>query len=488
MFWRFGFINAWRNISQSMLAFISIALAAGFVTTAFFVQGYTPKKDEGFRSMIGGEISAYSFSVNVDSSSNKAAARYYQHLVGVEDTDIDLMMPELMQNGYISAKERSAPFNLSEVASIASLDFVQDVYPRYQLPALSYSNVGIRETPLRGRDLTIEMHNSNSIEKYIGDGRWFTDQDQGELVAIIYSNQFFYPGERKNGVGDLLQITVPRISQQDGITRYDHTDPLLFELRVIGVLDVPMRAGIFYDPYTYIYVHQLYARSNEIQLPLDTWKYIWHMAGGEGFQPQQLAIIVKDLSSIENNVRSLQKAYPQNSFFSAQTLLRRTESNFLLENHEKVLFFDLFTEQLLRTSADVQVVKSDDLRLPIAVLMFANAALIIASNLLIMVNERRKEIGVLKAVGAKRSEIIQMILAEALLVSSLGSLAGFMAFRIPGLLDQITNGVSFVSILTDLLKEMTQMLGLSCTASLVFGLIPALKMASLSAQTVLQDE
>lgn len=485
MFWGLGFRNAWRNFSRSALAFLSIALAAGFMTRALFVQGYTLAKDEGYRSINGGAISAYALSLSAESLSGEGGRQYNPYLSNIEDTDLALMMPELLREGYISAPERPAPFGAAEIAALESLPFLQAVYPRYQMPAFSHSQNGSRSTPLRGRDLALDS--LGSLADYIGDGRWFTETDQGQMVAVVHSNQNARPEERKIGVGDRLQISLPRITQHQGTTRYDVADPLLFELTVIGVLDVPMRHAIQYGLETH-WVHQLYAMHDEIELPLQTWQQLWQLAGGGEYRPQQLALMVEDLSDLENTVRSLQQELPQYSFFSVSSLLRRTEGNFLLENSEKVLFHEPFTEQLLLGTESEQMVLSNDLRLPIIALMFANAALIIAANLLILISERRREIGILKAVGARRLEIVQMILAEALLVSLLGCLAGFVLARFSGVLTQLTNRISFASIAITLGSELLQVLSLAGVATLLFSLLPALLTANLSVREVLQDE
>ena len=46
--------------------------------------------------------------------------------------------------------------------------------------------------------------------------------------------------------------------------------------------------------------------------------------------------------------------------------------------------------------------------------------------MLVTVSQRTSEIGLLKSLGASAKEILQLILIEALLLSSLGALLGFM--------------------------------------------------------------
>ena len=487
MFWRLGFTNAWRNLSRSVLAIVSIALAAGFMTNAFFVQGYTQAKDEGFRSMIGGEISGYAFNFQGNTLSASEGWQYEQYLAGVEETDLAMMMPELLQGGYVATGSKPQPFTKADIATMEALPFVQTASSRYQLPAVIHASAASYAAPLRGRDLSADALNQVPIAEYIDDGRWFTEADDGEWVAVVHSNQHYPPGVRRVGIGDMLQIAVPRITQRAGEIGYNYADPLLIELRVIGVLDVPMRAGAQLGPGD-IWIHQLYAQSEEIQVPLSTWKSIWEMAGGGEYEPRQVALRINDLSGLENTVRALEQTFPQYSFYSVQSLLRRTETNFRLENYEKVQFYDYFFVELLHSADEEQVIQTEDLRLPIALLMFINAALIIAANLLIMISERRREIGILKAVGARRSEITQMVLAEALLITILGCFSGFIVFRFRGILTQLTNSIGLFSVLGTALIELLQILSIAAVASILFGLMPALITANLSVRDVLQED
>ena len=129
-----------------------------------------------------------------------------------------------------------------------------------------------------------------------------------------------------------------------------------------------------------------------------------------------------------------------------------------------------------------------NVRLSMAGLVFTNAALIVASNLLIMVQERKKEIGILKSVGAKQAEIIQMILCEALLISIIGAGGGFIICRIPDLLNQWTNDVVITAILSSFVLDLLFVALFTVTVSILFGFIPALSMARLTVMEVLSNE
>jgi putative ABC transport system permease protein len=56
--------------------------------------------------------------------------------------------------------------------------------------------------------------------------------------------------------------------------------------------------------------------------------------------------------------------------------------------------------------------------------MFASTALMVGVLFSAIVTERRRELGLLKAIGARRSQIVGMLLCEAALATAVGGLIG----------------------------------------------------------------
>ena len=481
-------------MERSILALLSMALAAGFMTNATSLsRGYAQMNRAVYRSLIGGEISAYSFDIDA-SVGDDASAWNYQVLTDVGDTNLELMMPSLLNDGYISTINRSF-FSEKVIAEIADYAQVKAVYPRYQIPALNSGDYGLWTTPLRGRDLDIDDLQAQPLESFISSGRWFNKDDQGTNVAIIMSRQNYPVGQRALGVGDLMKIVVPYVYQAGGITRYDYNNPTLIELRVIGVLTIPTRevnykklVSVAGQADLYEYRTQFVMQNDEIHIPLETWHKIWHQVGGQEYVPQQLELLINDLSYLEDTVSFLRQKFSGASFYSIPKLLDQVESRFVMEATEKLVIDPLLAETMSIIKKPEQTAMAVDLRLPLMVLIFINAALVVAANLLIMVNERKKEIGILKTVGATRLSVVQMVISEALLITILSSLIGFIIFRLPATLNQITNGIVWHNLLLSLGFDLFLVLSLACLTSFMFGLIPALLMANLSVQEVLQSE
>jgi putative ABC transport system permease protein len=75
---------------------------------------------------------------------------------------------------------------------------------------------------------------------------------------------------------------------------------------------------------------------------------------------------------------------------------------------------------------DVRTTLSDIIRVfSITILISSLLALLLAwSTFTVLANERRREVGILRAIGAHQSHIMKIFLAEAMLISTMGGLAG----------------------------------------------------------------
>ena len=95
--------------------------------------------------------------------------------------------------------------------------------------------------------------------------------------------------------------------------------------------------------------------------------------------------------------------------------------------------------------------------------------------MLVSVTERTKEIGLRKAVGARRRDILQQFLTEALMVSLLGGIIGLLL----GML--ISFGVSLTGLITPVVTPSAVLLalGFSMAVGLFFGIYPARRAARL---------
>jgi putative ABC transport system permease protein len=105
--------------------------------------------------------------------------------------------------------------------------------------------------------------------------------------------------------------------------------------------------------------------------------------------------------------------------------------------------------------------------------------------MLVSVSERSGEVGLLKALGARRRQILQLFLVEALMLSSAGALIGVAA----GLIGiAIAAGIWPFIPLRPSPGWIVLVMALALAAGASFGLMPARRAASLNAADALRGQ
>lgn len=108
----------------------------------------------------------------------------------------------------------------------------------------------------------------------------------------------------------------------------------------------------------------------------------------------------------------------------------------------------------------------------------------IMNIMLASVTERTREIGIRRAIGAKRSQIIMQFLIETVVLSGLGGIVGIgVGVSIPWLITRLSGMPTVVPFYSIILS-----LGISMTIGIVFGLYPAIRAAQLDPIEALRHE
>lgn len=479
-FIQLGVKNAWRNLERSILAILSMAVAAGFLT--YFIslsRGYPLLYKADCRAVIGGEIVVYArqFGGIIPEGESQ-----WQHFFLDESplSDLSSFHPELLDYGYLSSLPQKAAFEPQDIAVITeALSEAAYLYPRYQIPAVTREADGAnrRSTPLRGRDANYDNLQTKHPSELVETGRWFDADDEGKRVAVISSVQKLPAGSKIPAIGDVIYVEVPSILYIENQPIYQEAQPRTYAFEIIGHIKAQTRSIEIGGPTSV----PVYWQIPEVQIPLQTWQEIWAEAGGVDYRPEQITLGYDDLSHIEDVVLDFRQRIPAYSLYGVPEHFYQAERRGLIEKL-------IYTMEQLIVTESTQAALPLDFRLPFTILIFINAALVVAANLLILAHERRMEIGVLKAVGAQRSQIMRMVLSEALLISSVGVSLGFIFFRIPATLNQLTHALHMSVIAASIVYDAVLVYGASFCFALVFGLLPGLRTANLSVAEVLRSE
>jgi putative ABC transport system permease protein len=145
--------------------------------------------------------------------------------------------------------------------------------------------------------------------------------------------------------------------------------------------------------------------------------------------------------------------------------------------------------------SDVRNTLSDILRIfSVTILISSLLAVLLAwSTFSAIAGERKREVGILRAIGARKTQIINMFLSEALMISLMGGLLGVILGHLLitylatdfHLLNRI-NAVSDLSV-TSILVSLTG-LSIGCAVCLAGALLPIMRLAGLEPLLAIKEE
>jgi len=530
MFISLGFINMRRTLGRTVVAILAMALAACMASSALSLNRGHPK--EGFnilRCHFAGDLVVYPFKMetspaDLDSDTPLRFDRLPPGMPG----DVAALFPEARDYGYISpgVETQAASWSTSDLERLRALENVSAVDPVYYLPARIELQRPIGQTtvpawvswPLRGRSIEIDR-SAWRMEELVIEGRYFLPGEEGDLVAVVHgpryprrlnnTDQTMYPyrHELTPAVGSTIRVQVPSARRtRHGDLCYDHVKTFEAELEVVGHLALPTRVvGWFRQPPAVLPTDydalraffeaaddtakttlQLYWPAQQVYIPEETLLRLYRSALGEpsltldDLPIRQTGIRVKDFSRVRETAALLAREQPDCTLLQPSTLSYRVWWNRLDTPVDSPLSI-LYGPPPGRLRQALTRVETAPL---LTVLTLATSALVVAINLSLLVNQRKKEMAILKAVGARGLDVLAMVLAEALALSLLGALAGLSLTQIPHLWTLLTNDVPA-------LEAMGRITG-DCGRTLVFvlftGLLSALYPAWQAAgSTVLEN-
>ena len=176
-----------------------------------------------------------------------------------------------------------------------------------------------------------------------------------------------------------------------------------------------------------------------------------------------------------NNVAELEPAIGEatDQMRKARRLIPTETENFVIDKSDK--FAEMFIGFLAGISGAAGA---------IGMITLIGAAIGLMNIMLVSVNERTREVGLIKAIGGKRKDVRRQFLFESILISILGAIFGIILGVLVGNIFSIVLGTGFV------IPWMWVVIGIViCTVvGLVAGIYPAMKAASLNPINALRYE
>jgi putative ABC transport system permease protein len=276
--------------------------------------------------------------------------------------------------------------------------------------------------------LGVTPYHEFTLSNYVGYGRYITDLDVEERSNVCVVGQ------------DLVRALFP------------YENPLDKELKIAGH---PFKVIGVMEPLGQIFGQ---SRDNQVYIPISTFhKYYPEM----DFPETIFAIIVRPVS----------RAYVKSAIDEMTDILRRRRQvphnapdTFGISSQDALL--DIYNQL---TGATYLVLTA------ISAVALMIGGIGVMNIMLVSVTERTKEIGLRKAVGATRSNILSQFLIEAVVLTGIGGLLGLIVGEVASLLmNKYSPLPAFVPA-----WAIGVGIGISAAVGIVFGLWPAWKAARL---------
>lgn len=160
-------------------------------------------------------------------------------------------------------------------------------------------------------------------------------------------------------------------------------------------------------------------------------------------------------------------------------------TEFLTKTYKSTDAFRVFNQAEMLESLDSMTGTMTAVLAGIAAISLIVGGIGIMNIMLVSVTERTREIGIRKAIGAKRKNVLVQFLIEAIIVTGIGGLLGvliglFVIHFVIGGLDLVPEVYSMPWIVISF--------GISLVVGIIFGLFPAYKAASLNPIEALRSE
>ena len=407
-------------------------------------QGIWAHKMRSFLTMLGIIIGIASI-ITIVSTIKGTNEQIKEDLIGSGNNVVDVTLKQdntTYEMGYGSLPEGVSVITEKTRKMLEKLEGVKEV-SLYRKRAWS-ENVYYKNTQYNGSLYGIDTHYF-SVNGYVLDyGRGFTDFDNSTYhkCAIVDSTTAASLFEGANPIGKIIEI---------------NKEPFV----VIGIAgklqDTAPKISTVEDYQTYAY-----SNTSSIFIPIDDWPIAFQYD-----EPQMVSVKADTTDDMTRAGKSVADA------LSASQM--KTGSKFTYG-----------ADDLLKRATQMQNLSNTTNRqlIWIAGISLLVGGIGVMNIMLVSVTERTKEIGLKKAIGAKKRRIRAQFLTEAAVLTSLGGVIG------------VGSGIGFSKVFSNVMGTRSSISIPACIISVVFsmaigiifGLLPAVKASNLNPIDALRSE
>jgi len=488
VFVRMAVRNVARNWNRTGMIILGMMVASGLMTlTMSLATGYAEFAYLPYRQMVGADILIYPNRFVFDSPGGEADRWELRRPDPDLLTDARFFHPELAR-GYLSpADAPPAVFDLQDVpACLGEVEGVADWEPGRLLRAyVVFEDGGRLRVTLRGRDIAADRERYR-MPGSVTVGRYFREEQDGEWVALVNEA---VPELARLWPGSRLVLEVPTVKGfgPGGGPLLDYSEPRTYYFLVHGRYSlslgtVPLQGVSSEDragppPRVPVAIDE-----PEVWVPAGTFDRIYAEVSGAPLRyTGQLGVTVETMVHAKTVARALAEALPHCSVLTVPQEAALSGLHYEAYLSEDGSGVDVVRAYRSRSTLAV------DVKRELSFVAFLAAGLLVVANMYILVTQRRREIGVLKAIGSTGRDIVVLILTEAVGYSLTGSLIGFAAIRCLATLTLLGSSVTFVEGLALTLEAAAVVVGTTTLTALVFGLLPAWEAARTPSAALLTD-
>ncbi len=486
VFLKLALRNISRNWYRSLLGIIGMALAGAIMTGSIsMTTGYPAESFKVYRQFVGGDIIIYPGKFNLERKDVTGQSRWQSwELRGPQEAyknDLSFFHPLMTEEGFLAPSEQGEEsLSLELISRLRKRPKVEAVYPYYVMPAFLEREGKKYRAPLRGRSIAKD-EDMLSFSELITLGRYFRPDEAGERVALVNgARPRYYPvyGTRLEysppKVGSYIKVLVPHVrTWRKGTPVYDYSQFETYSLKVVGHFELPTHEEVYKDEnmrtvrdrFDNPIKGQYYWETPQILVPKDTLLAMMkEVGGGDSEAVHQMSVVLESNFYAKSVAEELASELPEHTVLTVPQQVKRS-----------------FEEKgQSGVPADVSYL--------FTILAFVTAGMLVVANMYVLVIQRRRELGVLKAIGVSTAEMLGLILAETVGISVLGAILGFGFIRL------VVSGMLLISEVSLLragfltLKAFGAVMAATTGVAVIFGLLPAWEAASSTTVEVLKHE